>query len=288
MVTRAELFKNLDYEIQFYSKNTQQQYRNHVSDYLDWVKRHRESLDAWSERDTVYAYAEYLKSNRHLSQSTIGFVLRGPIGTLFRMQQPSLRMPVKLPKVSRGSMMNIEERKGFTEWEITQLILTARESGNFQWQNLMALASIYMVRAGEVTQIKKSDVHPLKKTIVIHTLKGGLTREHMVPNAIAPYIFKYDYPELPDKRIHVIFRDLAKAAGVDLGERKNIHAVRHGVFTALSNLRDSNDQPVYDVNDLYRFARWAGGNITETYNHVMALKIDEVVFKHHPFLVYWK
>ncbi len=204
------------------------------------------------------------------------------------MQQPSLRLPVKLPKMSRGQMMDIQNRIHFTEEEIIQLIKTARASGNAQWMNMMALTSIYMVRAGEITRMTKEDVHPLKKTILVHTEKGGLLREHVVPPVLAPYVFKYDYPPLPEKRIHIIFRELAKAAGVSHDNRKNIHAVRHGVFTVLTELRDASDKPVYSENDLFRFGRWAGGTVTQGYKHPELFENDEIFFKHHPFLKYWE
>jgi len=287
MTTRAELFKNLEYEIQYMAKNTQNQYRSKVAGYLDWLIEKKGNIDLWQDRDTLYKYIEHLKK-RGLSQATISFILRGAIGTLFRMQQPSLRLPVKMPKVSRGQMLDVESRVNFTEEEIAKLIGAARQSGNPQWLNIMALSSIYLLRAGEITRMKKEDVHPLKKTILVHTEKGGLLREHLVPAVIAPYIFKYDYPTLGDKDIHRIFGRIADAAGVDHKDRKNVHAVRHGVFTTLKNLRDANDQLVFEADDVFKFARWAGGTITETYNHPELLKNDERIFKHHSFLKYWK
>lgn len=288
MATRAELFKVLEYEIQYLAPNTQNQYRSKISDYLDWVQKKTGALDGWTERGTLYEYMDVLKKKRHLSQATINFILRGPIGTLFRMQQPPLRIPVKLPKISRGQMLDIESRVHFTEQEIMQLIQTARQSGNTQWQNMMALASVYMMRAGEITNMRREAVHPIKRTILVHTEKGGLLREHLVPPVIAPYIFKYDYRPLPGKAIHLIFRQLAQAAGVSTAGRRNIHAVRHGVFTTLKNLRDANDGLVYEADDVFKFARWAGGTVAETYNHPELLKNDERIFKHHPFLIYWK
>lgn len=288
MTTKKEIFKELEYEIQYMASTTQNQYRSKVSDYLDWVAKHAESLDMWKDKEVLNRYVDYLKHKRHLSQPTINFILRGAIGTLFRMQQPPLRVPVKLPKMTRSQMLDIENRKHFSEAEINQLIATARHSGNLQWQNLMALSSIYMLRAGEITNLQKEDVHPLKKTFLVHTEKGGLLREHYVPPVIAPYIFKYSYPPLEGKKIHFIFREIADAAGVSREEGRNIHAVRHGVFTTLKNLRDASDQLIYSADDVFKFGRWAGGTITETYNHPEMLKNDERIFKHHPFLQYWK
>jgi integrase len=288
MVTRTDLFTELEYEIQYMSEGTKSQYRAKVSDYLDWIKKRGTGFDKWQDRDTLYKYIEYLKTERHLSQATINYILRGAIGALFRMQQPSLRLPVKLPKIARGQMHQTESKKAFTVGEIAKLIETARHSGNPQWQNIMALTSIYGLRAGEVQQMKKEDMHPLKKTITVHTEKGGTVREQLVPKIIAPYLFNYWYPEIPGKKVHTVFGEIADAAGVSHGDRKNIHAVRHAVVTALSDVRDANDQLIFGQTDVYFFVRWAIPGIIATYNHAKELENDERIFKHHPFLKYWK
>lgn len=290
MAERDEILKELEHEIQYMALSTQRQYRAEVGNYLDFVARRYEFItDAWKERDVLYSYIDYLKKKRHLSQSTINFILRGAIGALFRMQQPALRLPVKLPKADYGGVIDIESRVHFTESEIKKLILVARASGNKQWKNLMALSSIYMLRAGEITQLRKEDIHPLKRTILIRTLKGGLLREHAVPKVVEPYILKYDYPSLPGKKIHRVFHDIVEAAQIELTEQKNIHAVRHGVFTILKNLEDVNGYRVFTEDEVLQFGRWkVGGTITRTYNHPENLKNDQKIFTHHPMLKCWK
>lgn len=157
-------FRELEHEIQYYSEHTREQYRFHISDYLDFVKKKYGNLENWKERDVVYAYIDHLKKAKKLSQNTINYTIRGPIGCLFRMS--GLRLPVKLPKVG-SPVLDIANRISYTEEEIYQLIKAAQMSHNPQWQNMMALSSIYGLRAGEIRSLQKEDVHPLKKTILI-------------------------------------------------------------------------------------------------------------------------
>jgi len=284
---RSELLTELAHETQYATIKTQSQYRAHVSDYLDFVAKKDATMETWKERSMVYGYIDNLKKAGK-AQTYIDYVIRGPVGCLFRMY--GLRLPVKLPKAVRRGV-EVGEDKRLTEEEIAKLIQTARVSGNHQWQNLMALTSIYGLRAGEVAIIDKTDVHPQKKTILIHTEKGGEPREHQVPPEIAPFIFKYDYPRLLGSKVFDVFSELAHAAGIDRGagsRKKSIHAIRHGVFSTLRNLRDPDGKAVYSADDPFRFFRWAGANISESYTHIENQKLDEVIFKHHPFLKYWK
>jgi len=288
--SKKAMLQELEHETQYMSESTRHQYLSHGIDYMDFVQKNKLP---WESRNALYKYIEILKK-RHLSQSTINYIMRGPVGCFFRMY--NLKLPIKLPPRKKGNVLDIGARMMFSVEEITQLIQTAKSSGNAQWMNIMALASIYMLRAGEIRGIKPGDVHPLKKTIVIQTEKGGLLREHLVPSEIAPYIFKYDYPHLERQVVFTIFNQLAEAAGVNRiiplpngkEETKGLHAVRHGVLTTLKNLRDSEDKLIYEADDVFKFGRWAGGTITETYNHPELLKNDERIFKHHPFLKYWK
>lgn len=289
-ITRAALLKEMEHETQFMSKSTRDQYFAHGIDYLDFITQHHLP---WDARDTLYKYLEVLKK-RHHAQSYINYILRGPVGCFFRIY--NLKIPVKLPPRKKGNVIDIDSRQKFTIEEVAKLIQTALESGNKQWQNIMALSSIYMLRAGEIRAIKASDVHPIKKTFVIQAEKGGLLRQHLVPPQIAPYIFNYDYPTLRRQNIFDTFNKLAEAAGVVRNievqggkvSHKGLHAVRHCVVTTLKNLRDEHDQLIYEADDVFKFGRWAGGTITETYNHPELMKNDERIFKHHPFLKYWQ
>jgi integrase len=276
---KKALFEELEHEIQFYSPATQMQYRSHVWDYLGWLKDRD-----WRDRETLYKYLDYLK-HQGKSQVYISYIVRGPIGCLFRMN--GLRVPVKLPKV-KSPMIDLASRFSYTVEEIRALIQAAKGSGNPQWANLMALSTTYGLRVGEIFAVRKDDTHPYKKTVVIHTEKGGMLREHLVPDQVALYIFHYDYPMVGYNRRFDIFREITTAAGVKHVPKKAYHGIRHGLATALDELRDAKGKRVLDQTRIYQFLRWKGGGMMQIYTTPQMFDIDEEIFQHHPFLKEWE
>jgi hypothetical protein len=140
---------------------------------------------------------------------------------------------------------------------------------------------------GEIFGVRKDDTHPYKKTIIIHTEKGGMLREHLVPDQIAPYVFKYDYPQVGYNRRFEIFHEIAKAAGVPYVPKKCYHGVRHGLVTALKAVRNAQGRRIYDDTTVYQFLRWKGGGMMERYDTPEMQDVDEAIFAHHPFLADW-
>jgi len=103
--SRAKIFSELDREVEFYSEHTKSQYRSHLSDYLDFVGLNRD----WRDRDVLYDYRKKL-GKRGIAQSHINYIIRGPIGAIFRAY--GLRIPVKLPRVQVS--LDITDRIQFT------------------------------------------------------------------------------------------------------------------------------------------------------------------------------
>lgn len=280
--TRAYLMQELEHEIQFFAASSKRQYRADIYDYFEWLKA-RKQESQWAEREVMYAYIAYLQKGRHLKQSAVNYIVRSPLGCLCRIA--GIRLPVKLPKV-KAPMLDVASRKSFEGEEIAELIGTAIESGKPAWLNMMALSSIYGLRAGEIRALSKNDVHVNKKTIVVQTEKGGMLREHVVPLPVAPFILPYTYPPMANQKIFDLFNALAAEAGVDRGEsHKGLHAVRHGVITIMEDMRDAGGGGrVYDEKDLYVFFRWQGGGMLNAYVTPNYSQVDQRIFKHHPFL----
>jgi integrase len=284
MSTRTDLLKELEHEMTYYSFHTKAQYRVHVADYLDWLAK-KERVEQWANRDVLYEYISYVQKKRKCTQAYINYLIRGPIGCLFRMN--GLQIPVKLPKITRGRMITMENRTQFKPEEIASLIKAAKASKNPAWCAYMALSSIYGLRVSEMASMEKKDVHPLKKTIMVHTAKGGILTEHIVPDAIAPYLFNYDFPPAKTYMLNGILKEIAAKAGVDVPLRKSWHAVRHGAVTACQAVRDAEERRLLDDDTIFRFFRWSGGTTMNIYVTPDAGKTDERMFKHHPFLEYW-
>ena len=274
MESRAKIFEELRRETEYFSSHTQAQYFAHASDYLDFVGPNRD----WRDRDVLYDYRRKLEK-RGIAQSHTNYIIRGPVGCLFRAH--GLRLPIKLPK-TKVSLIDLSARVSFTTDEIISLIKAALASGDKMWQNIMVFSTIYGLRASEIRAIRKEDVHPKKKTFVVHTVKGGLLREHLVPKEIQPYILNYDYAfPLSESAIYLIFHEIAKVAGIKRMPRKVYHAVRHGLASEM----------IYGVKihdaTVYQFLRWRAGGMLGIYATPHQPHIDEEIFKNHPFLKYW-
>jgi integrase len=271
---RQDILKELDREMEYYAEHTRRQYFSHVTEYLDYVK---EQQSTWEDRETAYSYMKALQKRGH-SQNHINYLMRGPIGALFRSH--GLRMPVKLPK-TKVSLLDLSHRVAFSTVEVEKLIRVVKESGNPTSKFLLAMSTTYGLRAAEIRMVRKEDAHKNKKTIFVHTLKGGVDREHLVPPQIASYVFDYEYPILSANRMYEIFSAVAKQAGIDRDGRKGFHAIRHGLATEL----------VYshgvDQTTAFKFLRWSGGTMLNIYATPYMPDIDKAVFEKHPFLGVW-
>ena len=269
---RQKILHELDRETEYYSDHTRRQYFSHAQDYLAYV-----GDGDWQDRDILYNYMKRLKTKH--SQSHANYLVRGPIGALFRAH--GLKIPIKLPRVQVS--LDITDRIQFSSEEIGALITSALDSGNIQYQAIMAISTIYYPRASEILDIRKDDVHPKKNTIVIRTKKYGLKREHLVPVEIKPYIFGYTYPFISERQLREVFGRVLKLAGVDRISGKSYHAVRHGVITALRYEAHLSD----GIIDEFTGWRPAGTQGGYARRFPFMPKTDEEVFSKHPFLKYW-
>ncbi|KKN35036.1 hypothetical protein LCGC14_0787850 [marine sediment metagenome] len=272
-MTRKEILHELDRETEYYSAHTRSQYFSHAQDYLDYV-----GDNDWQDRDILYNYTKKLKKKGH-AQSHINYLVRGPIGALFRAH--GLRIPVKLPRTP-VSLLDLAHRVRFTKEEVEALISAVKSSNNATYANIMALSTTYGLRASEMRFIRKDDAHPKKKTIFIHTLKGGEAREHVVPDQVAPFIFGYDYPTFSDNKMYEIFKEITGLAGIDKPAGKGYHAIRHSLASELIYV-EKVDQPT-----VFQFLRWRGGGMLSIYATPFQPEIDEQIFAKHPFLKYWE
>jgi len=267
-----KLYERYNQEIEYYSVHTKNQYRAQLSEYLKFV----DNRD-WQDRDVLYNYVQKLKK-RGYAQNHINYLVRGPIGALFRAY--GLRIPVKLPRVMiSGLVHDLVSAVQFTPEEIVAIIQAARK-GTAQEKALVAISTTYGARVTEIQNVKPKDVHSQKKTLVIHTVKSGLLREHMVPLSIEPYIFGYDYPETNHNELSQLLMVVEERAGIKHTARKSFHAIRHGLCNEMLY------GAKIDAQDVYTFLRWKGSGMLATYAPYHP-NIDENVFAKHPFLKYW-
>lgn len=261
------------YKMKYRPIHTRNQYFSHVNRYLDYV-----GGGDWKSRDTLDLYAENLK--KKFSQSYVNYLIRGPIGALFRAH--GLVIPIQLPPVRVNADMS--ERLSFEPEEVAAMIATAKKAGSLQLQALLAISTIYGPRASEITAMRCEHIHPKKKTIVIYTLKGGHKREHLIPPEIAKYLYSYEFPVISQNKLYNLLDALAKAAGVTRGRRKSYHAIRHALVNGLSYDGELSDEK------MFQFGGWRKGGIVGQYAKPFPFKpkLDQEVFDKHPFLKLWK
>lgn len=269
-MAKQKVFEELEREIEYYSPHTQRQYRAHVGEYLKFVGNRD-----WRDRDVLYNYITKLRKSNY-DQSYITYLLRGPLGTLFRAHD--LKLPAKVPKF-KGPKVDITSLIVFTYDEVLRMIKVARASNNPQWQAYLAISTTWASRATEISQVRKQDVG--SETIKIFTLKGGLVREHILPPQLAPYFSNYSFPPVTPNRMSDIFDEICAAAQVPRPSRKSWHAVRHSVITQLM-LRSGLQETV-----IYNFTGWTPPGMVGVYYTPQVFEEDQVVYPKHPFLKLW-
>ncbi|MDP2726276.1 MAG: hypothetical protein Q8P59_01930 [Dehalococcoidia bacterium] len=271
---RDKLLKELFRETEYYAPHTRRQYFNHVNSYLDYVG----DVGDWKDRDTLYTYAKKLRKTH--SQDYVNYIIRGPIGALFRCH--GLRIPIKLPRVSVD--VDISERVRFEPEQVAALVAAARASGDTQAKALLAISTVYGPRAGELLKIRSEDLHPKKQTIIIRTLKHGLKREHLIPEAILPPLFGYDYQPISLARLYATLDRVAEQAGIVRVQRKSFHAIRHALIDALKYEAGLDDEKIS------RFTGWREKGMVGKYAKLFPFqpKLDFEIFEKHPFLKLWE
>ena len=219
-----ELLASLNRDLQYYAPHTKAQYINHAIDYLSWVG----SRD-WKDKEVVYLYIAKL-GKAGLAQAHINYLIRGPVGSLFRME--GLRLPVRLPRVM-PAVYTPNEALFFKVAEIKEIIRAAMK-GTAQEQWLIAVATTYVPRVREIQRIKEENILREKNVIVIHTVKHNLKRQHLIPEQVSEILLNYDYPSVSVDFWRDILYSVIARAGVKRKLKQSFRAIRHTLIEELS------------------------------------------------------
>jgi len=146
----------------------------------------------------------------------------------------------------------------------------------------LALSTTYGLRRIEMARLCPSDFN--SDTVTIHTAKGGSKTEHLIPKEIAPYLVAFK-PYQADSLTHMFHR-IAVATGLNSSGGFGWHSIRRALTTELI-LADAS------ALNVIRFLRWADASargefgMLAIYAQHDQAKIDESIFKIHPFLPFW-
>ncbi len=284
--TRKSLLEAVNSETEYYKPHTRNQYFQHLNNFLDWALAHKVSLDALMDkeqpvaRETLKKYMAVLQG-QGFSQQHINYVIRGPVGALFRAK--GLRLPIKLPPL-QAAVYDESKNLFWTEEQIERLVAVARLSGA-QSAAIMALATVYAPRASEIVGVRPEHIDQKKGVVTIHTVKHNLIRRHLIPEVLQPVFYGYNWPPLSDMRLRELLDELVKRANLTRTRRLSFHGFRHALFDELSYLGYSNEE-------IYDFTGWVKGTGLTLGFYAHPLKYnpnnDTKIFTKHPFLKYWE
>ncbi|MBA7468405.1 hypothetical protein ES707_03654 [subsurface metagenome] len=235
-------------------------------------------------RADVTAFLTHLRK-RGLLQSTIDKDLKaikllaeiqgwgaGPKGedfpklSLRRVSPDEIRRTI-LSKKAIGSMITLGKQGLLSDTELCYL----------------ALATTYGLRRVEMTRLNPSSF-PNERHLTVDTAKGGSKTIHVIPPQIVPYLGGFRHFEA-DSLTHMFHR-IAGKCGLDTGAGYGWHSIRRSLATELILLEASS------LNVL-RFMRWSDASTRGEFGMLVIYaqkdqeRIDEEIFRIHPFLHYW-
>lgn len=240
-----------------------------------YVRRFEECCgvkDRYERGDVVKFLADMRKQG--FKQNSINTMIR-PIKLLAQIQGwdfPKLAMP----RVKDEDI----ERMAYTEEEVIELIRKARKCCTPRQVAYLAIASVYGCRREEVGSC---DVN--EDTVTIYTVKGGKKVEQLIPGQIKPFL-KY-YQKRSVGNMSRTFHQICHNCGLQNGSTGyGWHSIRRGLATSLV-MKD------ISALNIMRFMRWSDASLKGEFGMLIIYakreqdKIDEAVFKSHPFLSVW-
>lgn len=196
----------------------------------------------------------------------------GPQGTDFpklslrRVRPDEIRRTI-LSKQTIGSMITLGKQGLLKDIELCYL----------------ALSTTYGLRRVEMVRLKPTSFRD-EHQLVVDTAKGGSKTAHLIPPQIAPYLTCFRHYEA-DSLTHMFHR-IAKKCGLDTGAGYGYHSVRRSLATELILSEAS-------ALNVLRFMRWSDASTRGEFGMLAIYakkdqeRIDEDIFKIHPFLPYW-
>lgn len=187
------------------------------------------------------------------------------------------------PKLAMRRVSDAEvSRPIFTKDEVISLIQNGKRLLTPPQLCFLALSTTYGLRRVEMVRLKPSDLSA--GTIYMNTVHEGPKTTQLVPPEIAPYLkFSQAYKE--DSLTH-LFHDIMVATGMKATGGFGWHSIRRALATELILAEAS-------ALNVMRFMRWSEKSMRRELG-MLALyakknqgRIDEQIFKIHPFLPFW-
>ena len=166
----------------------------------------------------------------------------------------------------------------------------------------LALSTVYGMRRGEIGGITAADIKLPERTLYVETIHNGRERDHVIPEAIVPYI-EAALPHIKRPRsakaVTRSFYRVERATGLEHTLDLGWHSIRRSLDTRLL------ENTAISESSAQNFMRWkvAGANMARRYARgntfvsgagasvVQSIgdnEIDLQIFAVHPFLKFWE
>lgn len=189
------------------------------------------------------------------------------------------------PRLSLRRVKPDEIRRTTLDKDVLGGIITLGKQGLLSGPELcyLALATTYGLRRIEMVRFTK-DSFPDDHHLKVETAKGGAKTIHLIPPQIAPYLnFFRQYRA--DSLTHMFHR-IAIKCGIDTSKGYGWHSIRRALATELILAEAS-------TLNVLRFLRWSDASTRGEFGMLTIYakkdqeRIDEEIFKIHPFLPFW-
>ena len=188
------------------------------------------------------------------------------------------------PKLSLRRVKPDEIRRTILSKQTIGSMITLGKQGLLKDIELcfLALATTYGLRRVEMVRLEPTSFRD--EHLVVNTAKGGSKTTHLIPPQIATYLSCFRHYEA-DSLTHMFHR-MARKCGLDTGAGYGWHSIRRSLATELILSEVS-------ALNVIRFMRWSDASqrgefgMLAIYAKKDQERIDDDIFKIHPFLSYW-
>lgn len=229
------------------------------------------------DREDVIEYLAWCREEG-FSQASIKVMLR-PIKLLANIQG------WEFPKLSMKKVRDSDiYRPILSKDDVVRAILEGKKVLIGEELALLALSTTYGLRREEMAYPNGLVIDMDAGVVKVNTAKDGEVTSHIIADEIKGYLS--EYVPLSCRCTATKFRKIMRKVGVKCGWRYGWHVIRRELVTELL-LSEISSVTVH------RFMRWSDGSIKGNFSVMMMYaqkdqkRIDNEIFKVHPFLKYW-
>lgn len=250
-------------------KETKSVYLSQINKFRSWKKKL--TYDKWD----VLEFFKYLQEEGYSSA-----YIRGAYWAIkLYFESEGWLWEAKLPKIKNTQII----KPALPKEDIIKLILSTVSRGTAEEKVYLALSTTYGLRRAEMANLSQQDFDFEENTIFIRTKKGGTPRRHLLPPQIFNLLYHHDFSRVPSTSyLSLLFKRISELAQLKIEGGTSWHGIRHRLNIELI------EAGLPEITVL-SFLRWKYKQSMAQYYYTPELKkLDEDVFRIHPFLLYYQ